>query len=137
VVGLQKLAQLLEGQTVVPVSVDSPDDLNQLLLQGIGAMRSQEGAQVASRDEAALMTLNRVESLVQVVVAAGQQFVLELLDLALKANFLLNNCQERVLDVVRQVVETATAHSMSIQGDVAQAVILAGQEHLQETKKSC
>jgi hypothetical protein len=77
-------------------------------------MRTQESAQVASSDEAALVTLNRVESLVQAVVAAGQQFVFELLDLALKAHFLLDNSQESVLDVVRQVVETATAHSMSI-----------------------
>lgn len=135
---LQELAELLNRKTVVSVRVDSSDDLHKFLLECVSAVSSQESAQIAGRDEAASVTFDRMESSVEIVVAASQQFVLKLFNLTLKANFLLNNSQESMLDVVGQVVKTATAHSMSIQSDVAQAVVLAREEHLQKaTKKSC
>ena len=133
-VGLQKLAELLDRETVVPVCVDSSDDLHKFLLQSVSPVSSQESAEVASRDKTTSVTLNRVESSVEIVVAASQQFVLQLLNLTLKANFLLNYGQESMFDVIGQVVETAAAHRMSIQGDVAQAVVLAREEHLQKAK---
>jgi hypothetical protein len=53
----------------------------------------------------------------------------------LQSKFLLENIEKSELNVAGEAVVAANVPRRSIEGDVAQEVVLAGQEKLEESKK--
>jgi len=132
VVRLHEVSELLETQSVVAVRVEPADNLHELLLEGVNAVAAEERSQVAHGDKAVRVLVNRVEGVVRRVVMSGLQLVLEVLHVVLQGELLLEDRENRVLDVTRQVVEAAAAHCVPVERDVAEAVVLARQQHLHE-----
>lgn len=53
---------------------------------------------------------------------------------ALQIDFLLNYVEEGVLNVVREDIETTDTAGGAIEGDVSEAVVFTGKQHLEEPK---
>lgn len=128
----QKFSELSVGQSAVSVGVNTANDLHKFSLKRISAMRSQESSQVAIVDLAIVVSVNRVEGRVRSVIASRLELVLQGLHVSLQVQLLFHDGKERILDVTGQVVEAAASHRVSVEGDRAEAVILAGQDHLEE-----
>lgn len=67
-------------------------------------------------------------------VTAVFEVTLEGLKLSLEGKFLLENSEESLLDVTREVIEATNSDSTSIEGNSSEAVVLTGEQHLEETK---
>jgi len=71
------------------------------------------------------------------VVVAGLELTLEDIKTALEVDLLLDNVEESGLDVTSQVVKSTDAASGTVDCDVPEQVVLAREEHLEETKSEC
>jgi len=68
------------------------------------------------------------------VVTAVLQVTLEALEVSLKCELLLDNSQQSLFDIGREVIKTTNSHGGSVECDGSKAVVFTRQEHLKETK---
>ena len=58
------------------------------------------------------------------------------IEAALEVDLLLDHVEERALNVASEAIEAANAASGAVDSNVPEQVVLAGEEHLEETKFS-
>ena len=128
--GAEELGPLSEVDGGITISVDSSHDGEELALGSPVALVSEESAEVHGRDEATVVSVDGAEGSDGSVVEAELEVSLETLDSSREVDLLLEDGGDSVLDVNGQAVETADAHRRSIDGDVAENVVLAGEHDL-------
>ena len=128
----EELGPLSEVDGGITVSVDSSHDGEELALGSPVALVSEESAEVHGRDEATVVSVDGAEGSNGSVVEAELEVSLETLDSSREVDLLLEDGGDSVLDVNGQAVETADAHRRSIDGDVAENVVLTGEHDLDE-----
>lgn len=96
---------------------------------------AEEGSEVESINASIVVLVNGAESRESRVVIADFEVMLEGIKTTLQVNFLLDNVEERVLNVVREGVEATNTVRGAVEGHIAEEVVLARQEHLQVTIK--
>lgn len=128
----EELRPLSEVDGSITVGVDSSHDGKELTLGSPVALVSEESAEVDSRDEAAVVAVDRAEGSDSSVVEAELEVSLETLDSSGEVDLLLEDSSDGVLNIDGQAIETADAHGRSIDGDIAEHIILARQQDLDE-----
>lgn len=99
------------------------------------AARTQETAQVVGINTSVVVLVNGAVGSEDGIVVADFEVTLQDVESALQIDFLLEDVQKSMLDVARKRVEATDTLSRSVNSDVAEQVVFAGEEHLHETKK--
>ena len=128
----EELGPLSEVDGGITISVDSSHDGEELALGSPVALVSEESAEVDGRDKTAVVSVDGAEGRDGSVIEAELEVSLEAFDSSGEVDFLLEDGNDSVLDVDGQAVETADANRRSIDGDVAENVVLAGEHDLDE-----
>jgi hypothetical protein len=131
----EELRELSIAQGGIAIGVDSANDGEQLALSGIVATASQEGTKVEGADATIVVLVNRAVRSVSREVISTLQIALEDVKSALKADFLLEDVQQGLLDVEWEAVVAANISGRSVKSDIAQQIVFTRQKELEEPKK--
>jgi hypothetical protein len=131
-----EVGELGVAETSITISVHAADDGKELALTGVVAGRAEERAEVVGVDTTIVVLIDGAVSGKSGVVVAALELTLEDIEAALEVDLLLDHVEERALNVASEAIEAANAASGAVDSNVPEQVVLAGEEHLEETKFS-
>ena len=127
-----ELRELRVGKLGVTVSVDTSHDSEELGLGGVVAAGSEEGTKVEGVDSSVVVAVDASVGGKGREVVPDLELALEDVKAAHEVNLLLEDVEDSALNIVRKAIEAANTEGGTVQGDVAEEVVSARQEHLQE-----
>ncbi len=127
-----ELSELGVRQLGITVSVDASHNGEQLSLAGVVANVSEEGAKVEGVDPSIVVAVDAAVGSKGREVVANLNLTLQDVKTAHQVDFLLEDIEEGALDIVGQAIEAADTVRGTVEGDVSEQVVRAGQKHLKE-----
>ena len=116
----------------ITIGVHAADDSKKLSLAGVVADGPEEGAEVEGIDASIVVSVDAAVGGEGGEIVANLKLALQNVKATHEVDLLLEDVEEGALDVVGKRVEATDTVGGSVQGDIPQKVVRAGQEHLQE-----
>jgi hypothetical protein len=135
--GANEVGELGIAETSITISVHAANDGEELALARVVTARAEEWSKVVGINATIVVFVDGAVGSQGRVVVAGLELTLEDIKTALEVDLLLDNVEESGLDVTSQVVKSTDAASGAVDCDVPEQVVLAREEHLEETKSEC
>ena len=131
---LQESFPLFEGEFLVSIRINSANRCLNLAIESVVAVALQETLKTFARNFSFFVAVNSVEgSLLAVVAAIGENPLLGV-NAPLQVEFGFNDLDKSMFLVAGESVALLHTYRLSLEGDIFQVVVLAGQQHLLETK---
>jgi len=128
----QELGVLRVGETGITVGVNATNDGEELALSGVVAGGAEEGTEVEGVNTAIVVFVDGAVGGEGGVVVSNLKVAFEDVKTSLEINLLLEDIDERSLDVPREVVVASNTEGGAVQSQVSQQIIFAGKKHLEE-----